>query len=79
MRFITFLLFFTGGFVVVYYRERIQSFTGNFAWAEQKLGPGGTFTIILLIGLLMSIGSILYITGTLETLIEATIGKFFLH
>lgn len=59
------------------YRDPIQRFTGDMAFAEKWLGVGGTFRLYLLIGIAMMFGSILYITGTLDTLIDGTVGRVF--
>jgi hypothetical protein len=32
------------------YRYKIVQFTGKLEWAEQKLGSGGTYTLLIIIG-----------------------------
>ncbi len=78
MRFLYFLFFFSMGLAIIYYRERIQRFTGNFSSAEKYLGPGGTFSFIFLLGLAVVMLSVFYITGTLDGFIGGTFGRFFL-
>jgi len=77
MRFLSFLLLFATGLALIRYRERVQSFTGSIGFAEKYLGPGGTYSFYLLLGIATCVGSILYLTGTLDGLLEGTIGRFF--
>lgn len=77
MRIVTFLLLFCLGLAIMIYRERIKNFTGSFAFAEKVFGPGGTYTFFLIAGLLLSLGSIFWVTGTLDSFFEATVGRFF--
>jgi len=77
MKFIYFLLLFFGGLGLVYYRDRVQRFTGSIGFAEKYLGMGGTFHFYLLLGIAFMVISILYITGTLDFLIENTVGRIF--
>lgn len=73
-----FLALFVGGFAVIYFREKLQRFSGNFAFAEKWLGSGGTFNFYILFGLGMIVISIVYVTGTLDGFIQGTVGRFFL-
>lgn len=77
MRYLAFLIGFPLGLVVVVYRERIKRFTGNFDWAEKYMGNGGTYNAIMLFGLLISIGSLMYALGTLQTLTSTIFGPLF--
>lgn len=77
MRILTFLFFFLAGLGLMVYRERVKRFTGSFSFAESWFGAGGTYTFLLLAGLLMTVGSILWVTGTLDSLFSATLGRFF--
>lgn len=77
MRFVYFLLAFFGGLALVVYREKVQRFTGNFAFAEKYLGSGGTYNFYLLLGVFLMITSIIYVTGGLDSLIQATLGRIF--
>lgn len=75
MRFLYFLFFFFSGLGLIRYRERVQSFTGSFPFAEKYLGQGGTYHFLLLLGIATCILSIMYISGTLDGLIENTFWK----
>lgn len=77
MRFLVGIIGIPLGFVIIYYRERIKRFTGDFAWAEKHLGPGGTYTAIFLFGVAVFLGALMYMLGTLQVLWESTLGRFF--
>lgn len=53
------------GFWLVRYRTKVVDVVGKMAWAERYLGEGGTYNVWLLIGTLVTAGSILYFFGLL--------------
>jgi hypothetical protein len=75
MTFLKFLFWFLFGLAIVKYRERIQRWTGNLAFAEKYLG--NTFNAYLLIGLMMMVMSIFYVTGILDGFLQGTFGRIF--
>ena len=77
MRFLIFLLGFALAIVIIVYRYRIQEFTGEIPFAEKYLGSGGTNSLIVIIAVLVFIGSLMYSLGTLDNLVQNTIGKLF--
>ncbi len=52
--------------VLIVYRERVVRFTGMIQWAESHLGGGGTYTLMVLIALLMFIFSLMYMTNSFD-------------
>jgi hypothetical protein len=48
------------GFYLIKYRRNVKSWTGNFAWAEKYIWSGGTYIIMILIGLFMIFLWVLY-------------------
>jgi hypothetical protein len=50
------------------YREKIIRFTGKFEWAEHKIGPGGSYTMIIIVALIIWIGSMMYALGSFDQL-----------
>jgi len=72
-----FLVLFFGGLATIIYRERLQRFTGNFAFAEKYLGSGGTFNFYILLGFLFIFIGVAYVSGTLDSVITGTLGRFF--
>ena len=54
----------------------LQNF-GSIAWAEAKLGSGGTWTFYKLIGIGISIVGLLMATGLLGGLLIGTVGRLF--
>jgi len=66
------------GLCIIVYRFHLRQFTGDIAFAEQYLGSGGTYTLFILIGIVVFIGSLMYSLGTLQEIYSATLGKFFM-
>lgn len=64
-------------FVFLYYRRAIKEFIGDVGFAEKYLGVGGTNTLMIIIGVLIFVGSLMYALGTLQALIDGTVGTFF--
>lgn len=77
MRYLVGIIGFPLGIIIVVYRERIKRFTGDVAFAEKWFGNGGTYTALLILGLLVSIGSIMYMFGTLQAIFILFLGPFF--
>ncbi|MBU1702824.1 hypothetical protein KJ951_00265 [Patescibacteria group bacterium] len=65
------------GILIMVFRFHLKQFTGDIAWAEQYLGSGGTYNLFILIGLVVSILSVMYAFGTLQTIIGGTFGTIF--
>ncbi len=63
--------------LLIIYRERVYRFTGAMGWAESYLGPGGTFTAFLLMGLIGFFASLMVMTGTFDFLLGGIGTKFF--
>jgi len=72
------LLGFPASFLIIIYRQKIKDFTGNIGFAEKYLGMGGTYTLILLIGLGLFIVTLLYVTGTLQSSLKTVFGPLLL-
>lgn len=64
-------------FGLIKYRKAIGEFTGSWGWAERYFGAGGTYTGIVLIGLVTVIFSIMYMTGSLQGVLAGTVGRIF--
>jgi hypothetical protein len=58
--------------LLIIYRVPVKHFMGNIEWAEGHFGPGGTFTLLLIIGFGGFVMSLMIMTGTLDLLL----GKF---
>lgn len=63
--------------LLIIYRERVNRFMGNIDWAESHLGPGGTFTLLLIIGFVGFFLSLMIMTGTLDVILGGFTGTFF--
>ncbi len=56
----------SSGLGLVVYTERVKSFTGSFDFAEKWFGSGGTYNFFKFLGVVIIIGSFLWLTGTLN-------------
>ncbi len=65
------LIGFPLSFIFIIYRTKIKDFTGSIGFAETYFGAGGTYTLYLLIGIGIFITSLLIVTGTLDSTIQA--------
>jgi len=72
------LVFFLGlplGLVIVIFRYKIIQFTGKLPWAEEKLGAGGTYTLMIGMGFVIWIGCLMYSLGSFDEFFLA-VAKF---
>ncbi len=65
------------GFIIMIYRYQIKQFTGSIPWAEQYLGSGGTYNLYVIIGLIISMVSLMYALGTIQDLFNGALGPIF--
>ncbi|MBI5754014.1 hypothetical protein HZA40_02620 [Candidatus Peregrinibacteria bacterium] len=65
------------GFVIMYFKRAIKEFIGEVGFAEKYLGMGGTNTFVVLVGILVFIGSLMYGLGTFQALLDSSLGMFF--
>ena len=65
------------GLLIIIYRKKIHDAMGTFGWAEQYLGAGGTFTALAGIGILVFIGSLMWMFGTLQAILLGFFGPLF--
>jgi len=77
-KFFVALIGFPLSFIVIIYRQKIKEFIGSVGFAEKYLGMGGTYTLILLIGVGLFIATLLYITGTLQSFLKTVFGPLLL-
>lgn len=66
---IWFLIIEAAGLSLIVYTRQIKQFTGSFDFAEKWFGSGGTYTFLKILGLLVMIATLLWITGTLDRII----------
>lgn len=62
------------GFLVLLYRDKAKDFVGNISWAEKYLGTGGTWTALILIGVLTIVLSFMFMIGSLQNMILKLFG-----
>jgi len=76
-RFFVFIIGFALAIIILRYRIQIKDFIGEVGFAEKYLGIGGTHNLIIIIAFLVFIVSLMYSLGTLQSLMQATLGRFF--
>ncbi|MCP4522610.1 MAG: hypothetical protein GY828_00135 [Candidatus Gracilibacteria bacterium] len=64
------ILLIAGGYAMIRYRRIVKSWTGNFYWAEKYIGNGGTYLVIIFIGLFMIFLGTLYPFGGIDILFK---------
>jgi len=67
------LLLIPGGILMIVYTDKVVSLTGKFEFAERWFVSGGTYTFMKLLGLAISIGGFLWITGTMQFFLKSTL------
>lgn len=70
MKYIIGLIFIGLGYLVVWKTTQIVNGFGRIAWAENKLGPGGTFTFYKLFGVGLIVFGFLVMTGAIIDLLD---------
>ena len=76
-RVLVFILGLPLGILIMVYRAQIKGLFGEIQWAEKNLGTGGTYTLILGMGLIVSILSVMYAFGSLQSFVSGSFGAFF--
>jgi hypothetical protein len=63
--------------LLMIYRGKVIHFMGPVAWAERHLGGGGTYTLLVLVGILGFIFSLMYMTNSFDVLFGGGAGVDF--
>ena len=63
--------------LLIVYRVRVHDFIGQIGWAERHLGAGGTYTLLLLVGVFMFFFSLMYMTDSFNVLFGGINVDFF--
>ena len=75
MQYVIGIILISVGFIVVWKSDWIMNNFGRIPWAEAKLGmDGGTRLFWKLIGIIIILGSFLYMTGALGGIIRGIFG-----
>lgn len=64
-------------FLLIIYRVPINHFIGGIGWAERKLGPGGTYTLMILIAVALFFFSLMYMTNSFDLIFSGIGIDFF--
>jgi hypothetical protein len=65
------------GIAIIVYSIKIGDFIGEIDFAEKIFGRGGTFAFVKLLGLCLSVFSIVWLTGDLPRWLRSTFSIFF--
>lgn len=65
------------GFIIVWKTRKFIEFFGTSAWAETKLGGGGTSLLYKGIGIVLIFIGFMWATNLWSAFLEATLGSFF--
>ncbi len=65
------------GFVIVWKTRKFIEFFGASAWAETKLGGGGTAMLYKAIGIVLIFAGFMWATNLWSAFLEATLGGIF--
>ncbi|MBN2087234.1 hypothetical protein JW758_02705 [Candidatus Peregrinibacteria bacterium] len=63
--------------LLIIYRVPIRGFIGQIDWAERKLGPGGTYSMLVIIGFIGFVFSLVYMTDSFGLLFGGDSGVDF--
>lgn len=74
-RFLVFIIGFAIAILILKYRAAIREFIGNVQFADDHLG--GTTNLIILLALATFVVSLMYAMGTLQAILDSSVGRFF--
>lgn len=64
------------GFLILVFRPKIKDLIGSIGFAERYLGAGGTWTFIMIVGVLTFVLSLMWATGTIQNFAINNLGSF---
>lgn len=64
------------GILMIIYAEKVGTFTGEIPLGEKIFGGGGTYTLIKVVGLLVSAFAFMWIAGGLQEFLHGVLGTF---
>ena len=70
------LVVMAAGFGIIIKTDLVRSWFGEIAWAERKLGPGGTRTFYKLIGLAVCVIGVFIATNIISDIMNGLVGIF---
>jgi len=63
--------------VILKYRYQIKGYMGDVDWADKIFGPGGTYSMLVVLAFVSFFGSLMYFLGTIQTIFHDYLGPFF--
>ncbi|MBT4917411.1 hypothetical protein HON58_03145 [Candidatus Peregrinibacteria bacterium] len=64
-------------YLILRYRRQLKDLVGDIGFAERYLGSGGTNTLIVIIAVFTFVFTLMYVLGTLDSLLFNVFGRFF--
>ncbi|RAL56609.1 hypothetical protein BLD25_03025 [Candidatus Gracilibacteria bacterium GN02-872] len=64
------IVIFMAGVLILKFRRQIKNVTGDFVWAETRLGRGSTYFVIILIGCALLFFGVIYPFGGLDLIFD---------
>ena len=65
------------GFLILVFRPKIKDFIGNISFAERYLGMGGTWTFLVILGVLFVISGLMWMSGSIQNFFMDNLGTLF--
>jgi len=63
--------------VILKYRYQLKGYIGDVGFADKIFGPGGTYSLLVVLAFVSFFGSLMYFLGTIQTLFHDYLGPFF--
>lgn len=64
------------GMLILIYRPQIKNFIGSVGFAEEYMGPGGTWTLLVIIGAAFFMAGLMWATGVIQDFFVAHFAIF---
>jgi hypothetical protein len=64
------------GMLILIYRPQVKDFIGSIGFAEEYLGPGGTWTLLIILGFGFFIFGLMWATGVVQDFFQAHFAVF---
>ncbi len=64
------------GMLILIYRPYVKDFIGSIGFAEEYMGPGGTWTLLLIIGVAFFVGGLMWAMGVIQDFFIAHFANF---
>ncbi|MDX9970914.1 MAG: hypothetical protein RBS56_03330 [Candidatus Gracilibacteria bacterium] len=77
LKFIVLILGTAVSLAILKFRLEVKNMLGDIAFAEKYFGTGGTHFLVIIIGIVIFVFSLMYATGTLQSLFKGPLALLF--